>query len=156
VKSCLVPVRVASIWIDCSSNALNEGKLNVAARCSFRSYRGGSADVVATAINASNPLIFLDGLETTFISSTELAKPRQTVGPRFLCTKLVWKPDLDTMTHEQMLLHCIRDRPKQAVDAVQDYQSLMVAVLCFVLNTIAFMNEHPDINLPRHLEAYIG
>lgn len=60
------------------------------------------------------------------------------------------------MTHEQMLLHCIRDRPKQAVDAVQDYQSLMVAVLCFVLNTIAFMNEHPDINLPRHLEAYIG
>ncbi len=152
----MVPVRVASIWIDCSSNALNEGKLNVAARCSFRNYRGGSADVVATAMDSSNPLIFLDGLETTYISSTELAKPRQTVGPRFLCTKLVWKPDLDTMTHEQVLLHCIRDRPKQAIDAVQDYQSLMVAVLCFVLDTIAFMDEHPDLELPRHLEAYIG
>ena len=152
----MVPVRLASLWVDCSSNALHEGKLNVTARCSFRGYRGGSADVVATAIDSSKPLIFLEGLETTFISSTELAKPRRTVDHRLLCTKLVWKPDIDTMTHEQVLLHCIRGRPKLPADAVESYQSLMVAILCFVLDTIAFMDENPGTKLSRHLQAYIG
>ncbi|ESZ93011.1 lovastatin nonaketide synthase [Sclerotinia borealis F-4128] len=151
----MVPVHVSSIWIDCSSgNLLNEGRLSIAARCSFKGYRGGSADVLATAIGSHIPLIFLDGLQTTFISSSQPAKIGHTLTPRFLCTKLVWKPDLHTMTSEQISLYCVQYRPKQEVDAVEKYQSLVVAIFCFILEAIVFLDEHPAIVLSEHLSAY--
>ncbi|KAI7975636.1 hypothetical protein EIK77_003991 [Talaromyces pinophilus] len=151
----MVPVRLARLWIDCSANALSVGRLKVAARCSFRGYRGGSADVVATAPDSGKPVIFLNGLETTFISSANLANPRQAASSRPLCNQLTWKPDIEAMTHEQVLLYSVHRRPRLPVDAVKDYLELMVAVTCFIQDTLAFIDEHPEIKLSWHLDAYI-
>lgn len=154
-----VPVHIDDIWIDCTTEHLHHGSINVAAKCQFDGYRGGHADVVATAATDRNtPVVYMQGLKTTSIESSEPTS-RQAgqsgENPHTLCTKLVWKPDISTMTHEQLVVYCTRQRPKQRANAVEDLRSLMIALLCFIEETLSFM-EHHSLPLMPHLEAYVG
>lgn len=152
----MVIVRVANLWVDCSNTQLlRGGKIRAAAKCRLRSHRGASADIVATPIYSSSPLLYIEGLETTFISSSESANDKQ-VQARNLCTRLVWKPDIDMMSHEQVLLECTRGRSKVPTDAVQTAQSLTLAIMSFVEEAINFMEQHSSLSLERHLAAYVG
>ncbi len=151
----MVPTRVASIWVDCSNNeALQGGKIRAAAKCRLRGYRGASADIVGTSVDCSSPLLYFEGLETTFIDNTEL--PSDQRGPRSLCTQLLWKPDIDMMSHEQVLLECTRDRPKQPTNVVQRFESLTLVIMAFVEEGINFLEQQSPLLLERHLEAYVG
>ncbi|KAI1370347.1 hypothetical protein F4677DRAFT_451511 [Hypoxylon crocopeplum] len=151
----MVPVHVASIWLDCSGKGLQQGMIDVVANCRFSGHRGGYADVLATAASGREPLICVEGMETAFIGSTEPSNQRKTELPRKLCARLVWKPDLDTMSHEQVLVHCTRDRPKQATDEVKNLRSQVVAILCFIKETLLYVDQNSDLALERHLESYI-
>ncbi|RYO81820.1 hypothetical protein DL764_009708 [Monosporascus ibericus] len=149
----MVPVHVARIWVDCSSTELSKGKIQVAAQCNLRGYRGASANIVGTLRDSGYPLVYFDGLETTFISSTATPSMEDTQ-MRSLCTRLMWKPDIDVMNYEQVLRFCTQGRPKEAADAVSTYRSLLVAIMAFVEEAIAFLEENPTLHLERHLEAY--
>lgn len=152
----MVPVRLAHLWLDMSSGAsLGQGKMRIAAKCGLRGYRGASADIVGTAKGVDVPVVYMDGLETNFISST--APSAQDQGPpRRLCTRLVWKPDVGLMSPEQVRLYCVRDRPQQPPGAVQEYQSLVKAIFCFVFDALLLLKEHPELVLAPHLQAYAG
>ena len=152
----MIPTSVASIWIDCSSTkSFQGGKVRAAAKCRLRGYRGASADIVGTSIGSSSPLLYFEGLETTFISSTESPNDKR-VQPRNLCTRLIWKLDVDMMSHEQVLLECTRNRPKEPIGAVQRFKSLMVIIMSFIEEAIKFVEQHSSLPLERHLEAYVG
>ena len=152
----MIPTSVASIWVDCSDrDALQKGKIRAAAKCRLRGYRGASADIVGTPTDSSNPLLYFEGLETTFISSTESSTDKL-VQSRNLCTRLVWKHDIDMMSHQDVLLECTRDRPKEPPGALQRFNSLMVSIMCFIEDAINFMEQHAPSSLERHLEAYVG
>lgn len=150
----MVPVYVSTIWIDCCTEDLHQGNIAVAARCKFFGYRGGYADVLASAMNESNPLIYMEGLETSFISVGSSSQS-QAMQPRRLCARLIWKPDHDMMTREQILAYCTRDRPKQEDDAVKSYRSLILAILCFIEQTLAKVSQDKNMVLERHLDSYV-
>lgn len=151
----MVPVRLARLWLDLSSGAsLCQGRMRVAAKCRLRGYRGASADIVGTCEGGDTSVVYMNGLETNFISSTTDASIQ--LPPRKLCTRLVWKPDVGLMSPEQMCHYCVRERPAQPPGAVQEYQSLVTAIFCFVLDAIKFVKERPDLILAPHLEAYVG
>ena len=152
----MIPTYVASIWVDCASiKALEGRKIRAAAKCRLRGYRGASADILGTSIDSSSPLLYFEGLETTFISST-ISPGDKRVQPRNLCTRLVWKLDVDMMDHEQVFLECIRDRPKEPIDAVQRFKSLTVVIMSFIEEAIDFMEQNSSLSLERHLKAYVG
>lgn len=152
----MIPTRVASIWVNCSNaEAFQRGKIRVAAKCKLRGYRGALADIIGTPIDSNSPLLYFEGLETTLISSTKSPNDKG-VQPRNLCTRVVWKLDVDMMSHEQVLLECTRDRPKEPVDNVQRFKLLTITILSFVEEGIKFMEQHSSLSLDRHLEAYVG
>ena len=66
----MVPVHASSIWIDCGEHTVRQGTSSVVTRCHVRGQRGASADIAAMAIGSAGPLIYLNGLETSFIRST--------------------------------------------------------------------------------------
>ena len=152
----MIPTSVASIWVDCSNTKSFQGaKIRAAAKCKLRGYRGASADIVGTSIGSSSPLLYFEGLETTFIGSTESLIDKRVL-PRNLCTRLLWKHDVDMMTHEQVFLDCTRDRPKEPSGAVQRFKSLMVVIMSFIEEAIEYLEQHPSLLLERHVEIYVG
>ncbi|KAL8782131.1 MAG: hypothetical protein Q9213_005665 [Squamulea squamosa] len=151
----MVPTRIASIWVDCEKlESFREGKLCAAAKCKLRGYRGASADIVGTPFGSSKPVLYFDGLETTFISSAGSSSTEQPKH-RNLCTRLVWGLDVDMMSHEQVLSECIRERPKEPTDAVEKFLSLTLVIMAFVCEALDFLEEHASPSLERHLEAYV-
>ncbi|KAI0016501.1 lovastatin nonaketide synthase [Xylariomycetidae sp. FL0641] len=138
----LVPVRVASLWLDCG------GRLE-------RGYRGAAADIVCTATASDHPLVYLEGLEATFIDDG--GPSEDTAGsPRALCKRIIWKPDLDLMSHRQILHHCTRDRPQQPPNVVKAHHSLLTAIACFVVDATRYIEEARPHLTERHLQAYVG
>ena len=152
----MIPTSVASVWVDCSNAKSFQGeKIRAAAKCKLRGYRGASADIVGTPIGSSSPLLYFEGLETTFISSTESPNEKR-FQPRNLCTRLIWKLDVDMISHEQVLIECTRDRPNESIGAVQRFKSLMVIIMSFIEEAINFVEHHSSLTPERHLETYIG
>ncbi len=150
-----MPTRVAEVWIDCSTNDLDSGLVQVAAKSDFQGHRGGSADIVATNSDNRMPLLYLDDLETAFVSSIDHSGGSQAEQPRRLCTKLSWKLDIDTMTNQDVLIHCTRARPKQLPNAVEIYRSQKIAILCFIEEALDLLDQDPGLKLERHLQSYV-
>lgn len=151
----MLPTRVSTIWIDCvGMEALWEDKFFVAARCRSRDYRGASASILATSGSQNRPLLCLEGLKTTFISSTEDLDTNEAL-PRKLCTRIIQKPDIDMMSHEQIFLECTRDRPIEALDEVSKFRSLMLIIMGFIQEALDFVEGHPFLSLEKHLMNYL-
>lgn len=154
----MVPVHIDNIWVDCSTEHLRHGSIQLVGICRLQGYRGGCADIVATTTtDASRPVVYMEGLETAFIGSVESSSSQMMAEEhhRRLCTRLVWKPDIDSMTGEQILTHCTRDRPKEAANSVEYYKSLIIAILCFIEEALSYMDQHSVVPLEPHLKAYV-
>ncbi|KAK9442056.1 lovastatin nonaketide synthase [Metarhizium brunneum] len=128
----MVPVRVDSIWIDCRNESLRSGEMCVRGECRLRGHRGASADVVGTANGSNTPLVYLEGLQTTFVDDNNVVSGNKPAKPRHFCTRIIWKPDLELMDQEQILRHCIHDRPPQGHDAVEGHRDMTLAIMAFV------------------------
>ncbi|KUI65004.1 Lovastatin diketide synthase LovF [Cytospora mali] len=64
----MVPVHVDKLWVDCTTDDLHHGAVHISAKCRVSGYRGGRADIVATAAeNCNRPVMYMEGLETAFI-----------------------------------------------------------------------------------------
>ncbi|RYP89414.1 hypothetical protein DL769_000065 [Monosporascus sp. CRB-8-3] len=70
----------------------------------------------------SRPLVYFQGLETTFIG------------------------DVKSMAMDQV-------QPRQLF---QHYRSLMVGVMCYVEEALAFVDRNPTLNIDRHLKRYVA
>ncbi|KAI0485236.1 lovastatin nonaketide synthase [Xylariaceae sp. FL0804] len=153
----MVPTRLSSLWIDCSDIRLREGNIRAFAQCWIRGYRGGKANIIGTPTDSERPLIYLEGLETAFIESgntLDLDLDSETPNFRRLCTQLVWKPDVEMLSHDQLLAYCTQSRPQQPHGAFQEYQAILIAIMCFVEDAMRFLLEHREVVLESHLEKY--
>lgn len=148
----MVPVRVDSIWIDCRNESLRSGEMCVRGECRLRGHRGASADIVGTANGSNTPLVYLEGLQTTFIDDNNAVSGTKPAQPRNLCTRMIWKPDLELMDQEQILRHCIHDRPPQGHDAVEVHRDMTLAIMTFVEEATDYVD---DELLPARLEPYL-
>ncbi|KAL2759081.1 hypothetical protein ACRALDRAFT_1040872 [Sodiomyces alcalophilus JCM 7366] len=154
----MVPVRAAGIWVDCCSDILQDGKMEVSGECELRGYRGAAANCVATAVGSEVPLVYLQGLETTFINNSRADDlSTQSTQPRNSCARIVWKPDVDLLSPEELLLHCARDRPPQEDDAVDNYRIMTLAIMTYIEEALAFLDTAPpNLQLERHLQAFVA
>ncbi|TGO80363.1 hypothetical protein BELL_0009g00470 [Botrytis elliptica] len=154
VKQTMVPVHVSNIWIDFMGfQSLEGAKIHGAARCKLRGYRGATGNVVATPIASSTPLIVLEGLDTSFITAASPSNIKH-FQPRSLCTQLVWKPDIDMMSNQQIIHWCTINRPTGAIEELYKYERLNNFILLFILEALDIM-DHSSSSAVPHLEMYL-
>ncbi|KAI1819535.1 lovastatin nonaketide synthase [Xylaria intraflava] len=152
----MVPVRVKSIWINPQYQERPLDRIEVVARCKLSGYRGGCADVVAfSPQNYGSPLVCIEGLETTFIDTGD-SQVSSAEKPRRLCMELGWKPDPEMMDNNQILRYCTQDRPPQPPDAVETYRMQVVLILCFIDETLKYVDQKTDVKFEWQFEYYIG
>lgn len=156
----MVPVRISNIWVDCNSENLRYGTIEVVAKARFKGYKNCSANIVATTTaldGQREPLVYMEGLETSFIDETP-GNAIQTTGnsaPR-LCRSLVWKSDIELMSTEQLLAYCIRGRPPQSEDAATNYEALAVVVHCFIEEALQSLEQNPSLGTGERFGNYIS
>lgn len=169
----MVPVAVESIWfhIDDTGGSHN-GNLTAAAQCSLSSHRGASADVVAfdadstIAVGPENleacsvPRMYLQGLQTTYLETqpTDPSTSETEQTARRLCSRLLWKPDISTMSHKQIRQHCIKNRPTEGTDSQSRQEKLILAIMTFIEEALTAIDEDPYYELradTQYLEAFL-
>ncbi|KAI9035970.1 putative polyketide synthase [Aspergillus affinis] len=150
--STMVAARANDIWI--SFPCLASPKLDtlqVLAKCKMQGPRGATADLLATTIGSSDPVLSMQGLQTTLVGTAlENEGP-----PRDLCTKLIWKPDTDLINHEQLRDEMCRDRPKEPVDTTRKCELLELAILCFLEEAVSFLESNRSVSVPNYLQQYV-
>ena len=149
----MVPSKISSMWLNLDREDIRHGSIHVAAKCGLHGQRGATADIIASTMDLKCPLIVIDGLRTTFISGDEGATRYET--KRTLCTSLVWRPDIRSMSTDEIMQYCTTNRPKQPETAVKSYKSLITAIMCFVEDAVLFVEQNPGIQIPDHLQLYI-
>ncbi|TVY30663.1 Lovastatin diketide synthase [Lachnellula hyalina] len=151
----MVPAHADLIGIDCGNIELLEREyIRATAKCSFRGYRGASADIVATSTDSQRQIIYIQGLETTFINSTGVSE-ENTSSSRTLCTRLTWKPDIDLLNNTQLFLNCTTHRPPEAVDAVARSRLQTIALMSFIEEAVDYVQRNPSLTLKPHMTAYV-
>ncbi|KAL4747556.1 hypothetical protein BDW72DRAFT_209502 [Aspergillus terricola var. indicus] len=157
----MVPVCAASIWIDCSDpESLQEGELLAVCKAELRGNRGATANVMGMAgqAHAHKPIICIEGLQTTFIGNISTSEEETTQAqPRSLCTKLLWCPDIDLLSREQLYNQMTRNRPKESTDAGRQHDLLQLVILCFIDEALEYIDTHPGLlaSMPPYLHSYI-
>ncbi|KAI3010796.1 hypothetical protein CBS147346_1561 [Aspergillus niger] len=150
----MVPVRAASIWINPSKSCmLNDREILAAAQCSRRGNRGAGADIIGTSSDGSQLVLYIEGLETTFIEDVSAGQRSEI--PRNLCTGLVWKADIDMLSNEQLLEEICRGRPSEPYGALQRHESLQLVILGFLDEAITYIDQHPNLSVPLYLRRYV-
>lgn len=154
----MVPTHISNIWVDCNAENLRHGSIEVVAKADFQGYKGCSSNIVAIA-GASDgqkqPLAYMEGLTTTFIDQPQ-AMATQERSARRLCRKLVWKPDIESMSAEQLLAHCIHGRPQQEDDALASHESLAMVVHCFIEEALQSLDQEPSVRAIDRHGAYVS
>jgi len=151
----MVPAHATLIGVNCRNyHLLQDGNIRAAAKYRLRGYHGAAADLVATSIDSQSQLLYIQGLETTFINSGGPSNNKPQV-PRTFCTWLVWKPDIDLLSKEQLFLQCTKDRPPKAADSVAKLKLQTLAITSFLLEAVRFVEDNPSLLLKPHLAAYV-
>lgn len=154
----MVPTHISNIWLDCDAENLRHGSIQVAAKAGFQGYKGCSSNIVAIA-GASDgqkqPLAYMEGLTTTFIDQLQVTETHES-SARQLCRKLVWKPDIESLSAEQLLAHCIHGRPQQEDDALANHKSLTMVIHCFIEEALQSLEKEPSLKAIERHGAYIS
>ncbi|KAJ5916858.1 polyketide synthase [Penicillium tannophilum] len=149
----MVPRRASSIWIDCRSNALSSGKkLLSTGKCVNLGRRSATGSVIATTSNFE-PVTIIDNLEASFIEGGR-NKDHGEEESRLLCTRVKWRPDIDLMSPDQLLIDISQGRPKEPACTVPQHDDLALATLCFVEEAVQYLQEHPSVHIPEYLIRY--
>ncbi|KAK1140234.1 Type I Iterative Polyketide synthase (PKS) [Aspergillus melleus] len=145
----LVPKRVSSVWIDCRNKVQSEKQLHGIAKCVHVGHRSAITNIMATTTNLE-PVVSFEGVESSFIEFDGQSE----AGSRLLCTRLIWKPDMELMDPSQAMEEINRDRPKEPASVLSHHDDLVLAILCFVEEAIQHLEEHPSAQVPEYLIRY--
>lgn len=154
----MMPSRLANVYIDCRhTDILNDGRIRSMARTWPKGYRRVEADIVALKPDSSVPLVWLQGLEATYLGGAQGGlQPSRATDPD-LCMSLSWKPDIAAMSNAQLEAACTRERPDGPRDAVASFKSMSLAAMTFVMEAMnAVRAREVDQSLPAHLSSYIS
>lgn len=151
----MMPVHVSETWISCSSDLYSSSVLDVTGKYSQEGFKGLSVDIAVSMDDPTRPVVYMEGLRTAFIASTDTVDTNILEKPRRLCTKLSWKPDIDLMCAQELLAYCTASRPAEAPNGVEIYREQQVAILCYIEEALDFVDRNPERALQPHLRTYV-
>lgn len=145
--------RIKSLWI--SDSGLSYPATTELQACSTSRLKGlrGTDSSMFALDHLGNLKIRVDHMETTSVSadkaSVEYPDPRQ------ICFNMVWKPDLDLMTPNQILSYCRGIRPSVTKPA-SFYQDLGLLLIHYAQQTLNSTRDVDSASLKPHMRKYVA
>ena len=152
----MVPTFIDKLWVAGSTSEDERAPpMRACADSRFEGYRKAASSVVA--VSSSNeglhPRIIMEGLETTFVTSSQ-ESDSDGVKKRHLCCNLDFKPDLDLITTAQAQEFCDASRPKTSSPA-GFYKDLQVVIYSFIKDTLETLDKRNVTKLEPHHVKYV-
>lgn len=153
----MMPVQIDTIYIDSQMGNSQSEFITAAAKCEVTGTRGAAAHVIGVTQGTHHAMVYLHGLQVSSIGRyTAVSSPASAALPRSLCKRLVWRPDIDTLTCTNTTRYCTQARPSQHPSSAEDHRRLILAIMCSIEEAIQFVDQNPSLVLQEHLKAYVS
>lgn len=145
----MVPTRVRKLWVpNFGLNSQDAEQVTGYSEAKLIGNRGADSTIIALDKSNGEPRVKVEGFETT-----ALVDPNTTVEKiteRRLCYAFEWKPDLDMLSRDQILVYCNEGNPmiSQPIDFCYDLELLCFSYMSEVLETskkgsVSSLQPHP-------------
>lgn len=151
----MVPTYIRTLWIQ-DNPSIRTGDLRVSAKFQMRGYRGAAGEIAAFGTESNNPLVIMNGLETTIISSAVSEPPRVDDKVPPICHRLKSRPHPSLITHDQLRAYCVRDRPAVMDQDHKNHRRKSVAIVYFIEHALARSEIYASQIAGSHFASYVG
>ncbi|KAI1322483.1 lovastatin nonaketide synthase [Xylariaceae sp. FL0255] len=151
----MMPVHISDLFINNNIKTITADYIQVGGSSNFHGHKHTLSSVIAVDPNLNIPLVYINELETKPIGSETQAEKQYVKKQRRLCTKLLWKPEIDTLTSQDLLWYCTRERPEQMPNAALIYRQQKIAIMCFIEEALRYLDENPYLQVQGHLKSYV-
>ena len=144
--------RIQSAWIPSSGLAYPEtASIRVCGTSHLKGLRGTDASMFALDHEGTLKLV-INHMETTTVSGNEVIGERH--DPRQICFGMVWKPDIDLMSPEQIVSYCRAKNPDVA-GPTSFYEDLGSVLYHYIEKTLETVQDDDVIFLKPHIQKYV-
>ena len=99
-------------------------------------------------------LVSVENAEVTTVAMREAVTQSQNLKKR-LCYKFAWRPDLDLLSHRQVLEYCESKRPHQAASDVEFLEDLGFILINFLSEAVGSLTERDLSSTAPHIRQYV-
>ena len=149
----MVPTRVRKLWVsNFGLNSQDAEQVTGYSEAKLIGNRGADSTIIALDKSNGEPRVKVEGFETTAVVDPNSTVEKVT--ERRLCYSVEWKPDLDMLSRDQILVYCNEGNPSisQPVDFCQDLE-----ILCFsYMSDVLERSKKGNVSsLQPHLVKYL-
>ena len=145
--------RIRSAWISSSGLAYPEAtSIRACSTSSLRGLRGIDSSMVALD-HQGNLKMDIRHMEITAVSGNEVISERPDV--RNICFGMVWRPDIDLMSPEQIASYC-RTNSADVVEPTTFYRELGLVLYHYVEKTLRDTQDIDVKTLKPHMQKYVA
>lgn len=150
----VMPTRIGKLWI--AGQGISHptiSSVNAHAEAVFSGRRKAHGGMFAMNETTNDILISLENTEVTTVATREAVTQSQSLKKR-LVYRYAWKPDLELLSHPQVLEYCERKRPHRASEA-DFYQDLGFVLIMYLSDALHALTEQDLCCLGPHLHQYV-
>jgi SAM-dependent methyltransferase len=154
----MVPSGIGSIWISSSGMTLSQDiEIPVITQCTTMNRNRMTASATAFSRHSNEVFVQVRDLETRAITERVLDQHRDTSNHSNLTFDLVWTPDIELMTPQQVLNYCWEgERQKESERAILEVERDIVSFLFHTLTETKERIVAGSIIPPQpHLQKYV-
>ena len=145
--------RIQSAWISGSGLAYPENtSIHAYSTSSLKGIRGTDSSMFVLD-HEGNLKLVIDHLETTAVSGYEAIGQRR--DPRQICFGMIWKPDIDLMSPEEIVAYCKTNNPDVA-GPTSFYEDLESILYHYIEKTLEGIEDIDVMYLKPHMQRYIA
>ena len=151
----VMPTRIGKLWI--TGRGISHPSTNTVkahARGAFSGRRKATGSMFAMDETTDDVLVLLENTEITTVATREAVTQSQNLKKR-LCYRFSWKPDLDLLTHQEVLEYCESTRPNRTTSDVHFYEDLGFLLIKFMSDALDALAEEDLHRTTPHLRRYI-
>lgn len=149
----MMPTRIGKLWISSSGVSYpNTAEVNAYAQAAFSSHRTAGALLFALNKATGHLLLSMENVEATTVATRDTSLQSEKNEKR-MCYNMSWKPDLELLDQQQILLHCEKSRPNRA-SAVEFYENLDLVIIAFMSSALKALNDEEYRVSQPHLRQY--
>ena len=150
--STMVPTRIQRLWISSTGLSGSKSSVRAVASCQVKGFREVESSIIAVFRNGE-PCITFEAVESTFVSH-DFQNAGSTVEDNHLCCRIDWKPDLEMLSHEQVLSYCEKSRPERP-SLETFYRNLKLLIFFYINDALQEMAQDSPEGMQPHLVKYV-
>ena len=145
--------RIQSAWISSSGLAYPETtSINACSTSCLKGLRGTDSSMFALDHKGDLKMV-INHMETTAVSGNEVNAGRP--DPRRICFGMIWKPDGDLMSPDEMVSYCRTNDPDVA-DPISFYHDLGRVLYHYVEKALESIQDMGITSLKPHIQKYVA